>query len=57
MPVRRVYAHVANETNGACAGREIALFSIGVVPMTEESKVDMVGLGLDCRRDDTDLHL
>jgi hypothetical protein len=24
--------------------------------MTEESKVDMVGLGLDCRRDDTDLH-
>jgi len=24
--------------------------------MTEESKVDMVGLGLDCRRDDTDPH-
>jgi hypothetical protein len=22
--------------------------------MTEESKVDMVGLGLDCRRDTTD---
>jgi hypothetical protein len=30
------------------------IYGIEVAPMTEESKVDMVGLGLDCRRDDTD---